>query len=124
VKSVLVVDDDPSTLRLFASALGAIAEVTTADGGEAALQLLASNTYDALVLDLHMPHVDGHAVLDALGDPRSKNHHTPVYVATADDSTEARVKAMRRRGVFFVTKPVSMRMLVGLVSAQFERPKK
>jgi two-component system chemotaxis response regulator CheY len=124
VKSILVVDDDPSALKLFASALGAIASVTTADSGQTALQLLETQLYDALILDLHMPQVDGHAVLEALGNPNAKNHHTPVYVATADDSTEARVKAMRWRGVFFVTKPVSMRMLVSLVSAQLERPRK
>jgi DNA-binding response OmpR family regulator len=121
VKSILVVDDDPSTLKLFAAALGTIGRVTTATGGRDAIELLKENVYDALILDLHMPNVDGNAVLDQLGDPSSKNHLTPVYMATADDSTDARVTAMRRRGVFFVTKPVSLKMLVGLISAQFER---
>ena len=124
VKSILVVDDDPSTLKLFASALGTIATVTTATGGQEALELLENQLFDALVVDLHMPNVDGHAIIDALGNPAAKNHGTPVYVATADDSTEARVKVMRQRGVFFVTKPVSLRMLVSLVGAQLERPKK
>jgi len=124
VKSILVVDDDPSTLKLFAAALGTIATVTTAPGGREALDLLRVNVYDALILDLHMPIVDGNAVLAELGDPSAKNHLTPVYVATADDSTEARVTAQRRRGVFFVTKPVSLKMLVGLIGAQFERATK
>ena len=124
MKSILVVDDDPSTLKLFAAALGTIATVTTAPGGREALELLRENVYDALILDLHMPLVDGNAVLAELADPSAKNHLTPVYVATADDSTEARVTAQRRRGVFFVTKPVSLKMLVGLVGAQFERATK
>ncbi len=121
VPSILVVDDDPSTLKLFAAALGPLGTVSTAASGKEALELLATNTYDALVLDLHMPRVDGHAVLEALGDPQARNHLTPVYVATADDSTEARVSAMRRRGVFFVTKPVSLKMLTGLIASQLER---
>jgi DNA-binding response OmpR family regulator len=121
VASILVIDDDPSTLKLFAAALASIGTVTTAAGGGEALELLAANLYDALVLDLHMPQIDGHAVLKELGDPAAKNHLTPVYVATADDSTESRVSAMRTRGVFFVTKPVSLKMLVGLISAQLER---
>jgi DNA-binding response OmpR family regulator len=121
VRSILIIDDDPSALRMFASALGSIASISTATSGKEGLELLETRAFDALILDLHMPNVDGHAVLESLGSPLSKNHHTPVYVATADDSTEARVQAMRRRGVFFLTKPVSIRMLVNLVETQLAR---
>lgn len=106
---------------MFSSALAPLATVSTATSGKEGLELLGQKVFDALILDLHMPNVDGHAVLDSLGDPKSINHHTPVYVATADDSTEARVKAMRRRGVFFLTKPVSIRMLVNLIETQLAR---
>ena len=77
-----------------------------------------------VILDLHMPNVDGYTILDSLGSPKSLNHATPVYVATADDSTEARVRAMRRRGVFFLTKPVSIRMLVNLIETQLAKPER
>lgn len=107
---------------MFASALAPLAAVSTATSGKEGLELLEQRVFDALILDLHMPNVDGHAILDSLGAAKSLNHSTPVYVATADDSTEARVKAMRRRGVFFLTKPVSIRMLVNLIEAQLAKP--
>jgi len=122
VRSILIIDDDPSALRMFTSALSPLATVLTASSGKEGLELLDQRVFDALILDLHMPNVDGHAVLEALGAPKSLNHQTPVYVATADDSTEARVRAMRRRGVFFLTKPVSIRMLVNLIETQLARP--
>ncbi|MFO0618129.1 MAG: response regulator [Polyangiaceae bacterium] len=121
MRSILIIDDDPSVLRMFSSALAPLATVSTATTGKEGLELLEKQRFDALILDLHMPNVDGHAILDTLGSPKALNHHTPVYVATADDSTEARVKAMRRRGVFFLTKPVSIRMLVNLVETLFAR---
>ncbi len=109
---------------MFASALSPLATVSTAASGKEGLELLEQRVFDALILDLHMPNVDGHTILDSLGSPKSLNHATPVYVATADDSTEARVRAMRRRGVFFLTKPVSIRMLVNLIETQLARPER
>jgi DNA-binding response OmpR family regulator len=121
VRSILIIDDDPSVLRMFSSALAALATVSTATTGKEGLELLDKQHFDALILDLHMPNIDGHAILDSLGSPKALNHQTPVYIATADDSTEARVKAMRRRGVFFLTKPVSIRMMVNLIETQLAR---
>jgi CheY-like chemotaxis protein len=66
---ILVVDDDPIVLRgLRRQLLGARPgwEIDMAESAEAALMLLESKTYDVVVTDLHMPVVDGKALLARL----------------------------------------------------------
>jgi signal transduction histidine kinase len=56
-----------------------------------------------VLLDLHMPHIDGFAVLDDLRD--RWDEHVPILVVTGDVSTEARDRALRGGAVDFLTKP-------------------
>lgn len=64
---VLVVDDDPSILRLVATILRREHyDVDTANGGRDALSKIELSVYDAIVLDLMMPDVSGVEVLEAL----------------------------------------------------------
>lgn len=65
--SALVVDDDYSTRVLLRKLLENEGfQVLTAADGDAALQLLRSSRFDAILLDLLMPGVDGFAVVDEL----------------------------------------------------------
>jgi CheY-like chemotaxis protein len=111
----LLVDDDDDTRRLFSMALKALAEVVQAASGAEALDHLRREVFDLVVLDLHMPNVDGYAVLDALAEPSSVNKSTPIIVATADSTAEARARALRRRSVYFMSKPVPLKVLTELV---------
>jgi CheY-like chemotaxis protein len=82
---VLVVDDDASVLRLvhdFLQRRGFL--VTVAPGGPAALQLLAQQAWDVVVLDLDMPTVDGWSVLGALRED-VRTWDTPVLLYSAHD---------------------------------------
>ena len=66
---ILLVDDDPIVLRaLRRLLLGARPgwEIDMAESGDAAFSLLASKTYDVVVTDLHMPGLDGAALLGRL----------------------------------------------------------
>jgi DNA-binding LytR/AlgR family response regulator len=66
---VLVVEDEASTRQELAAMLGAapeVAAVSEADGGEAAVRLLGTETYDAVFLDISMPGLDGMEVARVL----------------------------------------------------------
>jgi CheY-like chemotaxis protein len=64
---ILVVDDDPSILRLVATILRhEDYDVDTANGGKQALSMIKLTQYDVIVLDLMMPEVSGHDVLRVL----------------------------------------------------------
>ncbi|MDP3319203.1 MAG: response regulator, partial [Bosea sp. (in: a-proteobacteria)] len=87
--TVLVVDDDPVQRRLLDAMLRRSGyDVAVAETGQAALQMLTgpdSERFDAVVLDLVMPELDGMGVLAAL---RDRAIETPVIVQTANGSIE------------------------------------
>ena len=88
--TLLVVDDNAinrKKMRLAARKLGHKADLV--EGGAEALQALRTKSYDAVLLDIVMPEVDGFDVLRALkGD--SKLRDIPVIVISAlDDKTES-----------------------------------
>lgn len=118
---ILVVDDDPDVRRVFATVLRTSYEVEEAGGGAAALARLSEETFQLLLLDLHMPDVDGYAVLQALGRRDARNHEIPVIVVTADGTDEARTRARRSRSVYFLSKPVPIRVLADLVRSTLDR---
>src|SRR5437899_1417052 len=103
---VLVVDDERSMRELLAIMLKQAGhDVTVADGGEAAIRALQSNTFDLVITDLRMRQVDGLAVL------RATKEHSPqtvVLVVTAFASTETAVEAMKLGAYDYLTKPFKL----------------
>jgi CheY-like chemotaxis protein len=112
---LLLVDDDPSIATLLSRALQDLGQIEVAAGGAQALIMLGRKAYDCILLDLHMPGVDGFTLLKVLAKP-GMNKDTPVFVVTADPSDEARIRALREQALFVVTKPVSVKALRALVA--------
>ncbi len=109
-KRVLIVDDDPTQLRILEELVGRLGYVgVRAQSGEEALSLCAKsvskgNAIDLILLDLIMPGMDGLEVLQAL---QSDSQPAPVIVLTANGSIDAAISAMRAGATDFVVKPVS-----------------
>jgi CheY-like chemotaxis protein len=118
---ILIIDDDPSIRTMFARALQALGEIEVAANGAEALRLLGSKRYGVILLDLHMPVIDGFVLLQTLGTRPGPNHDVPVYVITADTSDQARIRALRRHAVFFLSKPVPIATLTALVDATLKK---
>src|SRR5262245_36030754 len=112
---ILIVDDDPTIRAMYARVLGALGVVEVASNGGEALRLLGARRYGVVLLDLHMPVMDGFVVLHSLSSKPGPNRDTPIYVVTADTSEQSRVRALRRHAVFFLTKPVPIGTLTALV---------
>ncbi|WP_294609324.1 response regulator [uncultured Roseovarius sp.] len=110
---VLVVDDNAlnrSKMRMAVRALGH--NVNTASGGSEALQALRDGPYDAVLLDIVMPEVDGYEVLAGMqGDDALRD--IPVIVISAlEDETESVVRAIELGAEDFLPKsfdPVILR---------------
>jgi len=91
---------------MLARALDPLGVVEMASDGMDALKKLESRDYDLVLLDLHMPKVDGFMILRSLRETeRSKD--TPVLVITADVAFEARDEAMRLGATQAISKPFS-----------------
>jgi two-component system nitrogen regulation response regulator NtrX len=100
---VLVVDDVPAMAEQYAYDLKRVGKYDTlrAAGGEEALDILAREAVDCVVLDLEMPGLDGFDVLRSL---QRRGIETPVIVYTGTGSFERCVQAVRLGAYGFVDK--------------------
>ena len=105
--SILVVDDlEPNVKLLEAKLLSEYYTVFTASGGQAAIDLLAQNVIDVILLDVMMPGMDGYETCKIIKS-NPDTMHIPVVMVTALSDIEARVKALNAGADEFLTKPVN-----------------
>jgi two-component system response regulator PilR (NtrC family) len=103
---VLIVDDERSMRDLLSMSLQRAGhEVTTADGGETAIEAIRKESFDGIITDLRMPKVDG---LEVLRAARDLSPETAVIVVTAMASTETAVEAMKLGAYDYITKPFKL----------------
>lgn len=106
--TVLVADDhEPNVLLMRRILLGAgIADVhTTTEAGDA-VRLFGELDPDIVLLDLHMPGIDGVAVMEAIRTATPYGHFVPIIVLTADSTPEARQRVLAAGANDFLTKPI------------------
>jgi two-component system KDP operon response regulator KdpE len=109
---VLVVDDEPSILRVVAANLRARGfEALTAASGTAALTAVEAQRPDCIVLDLGLPDIGGLEVLRRL---RARTT-TPVVILTARDGERDKATALDLGADDYVTKPFAMTELLARV---------
>ncbi len=100
---ILVVDDERSMREvLFSMLKNEGYDATVADGGEAAIEAVRRETFDAIITDVRMPKVDGLQVLKAAKD---LSPNTVVIMITAFGSSETAVEAMKLGAYDYITKP-------------------
>jgi two-component system KDP operon response regulator KdpE len=115
---VLVVDDDPQLLRAISNALRARSySVLTAGDGYAALDLLAAEDIELVLLDLGLPGLDGHSVIQRL---RAWSD-TPVIVLSVKDAQEEKVAALDAGADDYMTKPFGTKELLARMRAVLRR---
>lgn len=116
---VLIVEDEPELLKQLKSALtdaGYAADV--APDGEEAHFLGDTEPYDAVVLDLGLPIMDGISVLRKW---REEGHDMPVLVLTARDSWTEKVSGLDAGADDYLTKPFKMEELLARLRALIRR---
>ena len=106
--SILLADDERGTRDVLAKFLRMQYDVTLAEDGGIALNLLDRNNYDLVLTDIRMPGADGLAVLRKTLE---KDPAPPCILFTAYGSIETAVDAMRKGAFDFVTKPVNFDQL-------------
>lgn len=115
---VLVVEDEPDLLRVIATTLREEGyAVDTASDGEEALFKATSWVYDAVVLDIMLPKLDGWTVLRRLRETKP----TPVLMLTARDAVSDRVRGLDTGADDYMVKPFALTELVARVRALIRR---
>lgn len=116
---VLLVEDEPRLSRVIKK--GLIEDgfaIDTAFDGEEGLYLAESETYDAIVLDIGLPKLDGLEICRRL---RGKNIKTPILILTAKTTVEDKVVGLDSGADDYVTKPFAFIELRSRIHALLRR---
>ena len=105
--SIYVVDDNEANRRLLELILTAAgyANIRLIPDGVSALTAIEARPPDIVLLDLHMPGLDGFGVLTAISSTIAPDDFLPVLVLTADVDRDARTRALMSGATDFLTKP-------------------
>lgn len=115
---ILVVEDEPRLLRNLAKSLREEGyAVDAADNGDDGLFKALNYDYDALVLDVMLPELDGWQVLERLRAAK----RTPVLMLTARDATSDRVRGLDTGADDYLVKPFDLSELLARLRALIRR---
>jgi len=116
---ILVVEDDDKIASFLVKGLKQSGyAVDRASDGERAFGLAQSVPYDAAIVDLMLPKLDGITLIQQL---RGKNVHMPVLILSARASVDDRVKGLQAGGDDYLTKPFAFSELLARVQALIRR---
>lgn len=116
---ILIAEDEPTLLAQLAEALRAAGHVVdTATQGQEALHLGTEENFDAVVLDLGLPGMDGLSVLQRW---RADGRHMPVLILTARGHWYEKVAGMDAGADDYLTKPFHMEELLARLRALTRR---
>jgi len=116
---ILVVDDEPAVQSALSRALAMESyEVARAADGVQALERLGASPYEAVILDIAMPRLDGLEVCRRL---REGGNRTPVLILTARGEVDDRVAGLDAGADDYLVKPFALRELLARVRALLRR---
>ncbi|MBI3990412.1 MAG: response regulator [candidate division NC10 bacterium] len=107
-RTILIVDDEPSSRWVFKKILDRTYSLLMAENGRPVLDILRQTTVDLILLDLLMPEVDGFKVLRRL---KEEGATVPVIVATAHPSQVPVAMELSYPVAACVSKPIDARYL-------------
>jgi DNA-binding response OmpR family regulator len=115
---ILVVEDDSKIGSFVISALRQAGfAVDLAEDGASGLELALTGPYDAAVIDIMLPRLDGLSLIEAL----RRNVATPVMILSAKRSVDDRVKGLQTGGDDYLTKLFALAKLLARVHALIRR---
>src|SRR5262249_18158265 len=123
-RNILVAEDDEFSAQFMEQLLARRGHrVRIARDGREALGLAVEGTFDMLMLDLHMPRLDGFEAIRAIRDrERTAGGHLPVIALTARSRKEDRERCLGAGMDDFLTKPISASELFGTIDRLLSVP--
>ena len=113
---VLHVDDDPMNLRVVQEILGAFGhQALMACSGQEALERLSVETFDIMLLDIHMPGMTGLDVIAELRASKGPERDIPVIALTADVYSRRPAEYVALGFSDFVSKPILVSGLMATI---------
>jgi DNA-binding response OmpR family regulator len=111
-RHVLIVDDTPDSTTIIRGILEPRGyEVSTANGGQAALEIIQSRSPDLVLLDVMMPEMSGFEVLQRLKDDPATSR-LPVILVTAKTHDDDVMTGYHQGADYYITKPFTAKQLI------------
>jgi DNA-binding response OmpR family regulator len=115
-KKILVVDDEPEVRQLMEQFLtGKGFDVRVAENGREGLAALDSFTPDVVLLDMHMPELDG---IETLKQLAGRSPAPPVIMVTVNDDVETTTRLLQLGAADYVPKPFDLDYLEQAINIQ------
>ncbi len=116
---ILVIEDEPRVAELLARGLTQAQHVVDiAETGANGLMMAADGHYDAAVIDVMLPDIDGFAVSHQL---RERGDHFPILMLTARDTVDDKVMGLKSGADDYLTKPFAFQELLARLDALARR---
>lgn len=107
--NILIAEDNPTNQKVICMILKQFGHnADTADNGKICLDKIKSKNYDLILMDLHMPIMNG---FEAAVNIRKTGSQIPIYAVTADNREETRINAKKTGMNGFLTKPLAIARL-------------
>ncbi|NTV80839.1 MAG: sigma-54-dependent Fis family transcriptional regulator, partial [Candidatus Aminicenantes bacterium] len=118
MRSILIVEDDPLVRKTLASQLAKKGfEIAVAETGEDGVRAFGEGAPDLVLLDVHLPDIDG---LEVLRRIRERNRRAVLLVMTAFDDMKTTVEAIKLGAFEYLVKPLNMTELEMAIEKAFQ----
>ena len=119
MKKILVIEDEPSILKLLSYNLEQEGyEVEAAMDGQEGFELALGNAYDLILLDLMLPRKNGQEICREL---RQEKNNVPIIMLTAKDNEIDKILGLEIGADDYITKPFSPREVIARIKAIIRR---
>ncbi len=110
-RHILIVEDDPNTAEMLSTYFSSLSyKVSHVAWGQDALKQATENSPDLVVLDIHLPDIDGYEVCRRLRSQR-RTEHIPIIFLTERRDRIDRLMGLELGGVDYITKPFDVQEL-------------
>lgn len=122
-RRILVAEDNAVNQRLIQVLLEGLGHAPViVSGGEEAVRAVDDADFDLILMDLHMPDMDGFAAAEAIRARTDHRAHTPIIALTADVGQDVRDRALAGPMAAFVTKPIELEELAAVIDQVIAAP--
>jgi putative two-component system response regulator len=110
-KNILIVDDTESNIDILVESLSDAYEVSVAMDGESALEIVAEEPPDLILLDIMMPDMDGYEVCEKLKSDNNTKDIPIIFLSGATDEG-SKEKGLALGAIDYITKPIDKNIVL------------
>ncbi len=119
--SILVVDDHSINREFLSTGLSrSVKHVALAEDGPSAIERCRDEEFDVILMDLHMPRMDGLAAANRIRDLDCRSAHAQIVALTADARPEERIRLLEAGFDDYLNKPIAIPDLLDAIAALFD----